>query len=340
MLLEIARYWASIATYNPSLDRYEILGVMGPDEYHEAYPDADKPGLNNNAYTNIMAVWVLCRAMDTLALMSDYRRREICQALALNDDELQHWQQVSTKMRVVFNDLGVISQFEGYDDLKELDWPAYREKYGDIHRMDRILEAEGDSANRYKLSKQADLLMLFYLLSAEEVTQLLQRLNYPFDAHSIPQHVDYYMNRTSHGSTLSRICHSWVLARSDRQNSWKFFLEALESDITDSQGGTTKEGIHLGAMAGSVDLVQRCYTGLEMRNDVLWFDPCLPDELLQLRLRIRYREHLLGVEVTQDTLKVVSRKSNVAPIQIGFRGEIKALKGGETLELTLPVTSH
>ncbi|MEZ5582228.1 MAG: hypothetical protein R3F37_05080 [Candidatus Competibacteraceae bacterium] len=57
-----------------------------------------------------------------------------------------------------------MSQFEGYEDLQELDWQAYREKYGDIHRLDRILEAEGDSANRYKLSKQADLLMLFYLL--------------------------------------------------------------------------------------------------------------------------------------------------------------------------------
>jgi alpha,alpha-trehalase len=58
MILEIARFWSSISTYNTDLDRYEILGVMGPDEYHEAYPGSDKPGLNNNAYTNVMAVWV------------------------------------------------------------------------------------------------------------------------------------------------------------------------------------------------------------------------------------------------------------------------------------------
>ena len=39
MILEIARFWASMSTYNHSLDRYEIKGVMGPDEFHERYPD-------------------------------------------------------------------------------------------------------------------------------------------------------------------------------------------------------------------------------------------------------------------------------------------------------------
>ena len=36
-------------------DRYDIAGVMGPDEYHDGYPDAAQPGLRNNAYTNVMA---------------------------------------------------------------------------------------------------------------------------------------------------------------------------------------------------------------------------------------------------------------------------------------------
>ena len=38
MILEIARFWASLAKYNQHLERYEILGVMGPDEYHDNYP--------------------------------------------------------------------------------------------------------------------------------------------------------------------------------------------------------------------------------------------------------------------------------------------------------------
>src|SRR5690606_20122678 len=63
MFLSIASFWASMVTYNPERNSYEIHGVVGPDEYHTAYPDSDKPGLNNNAYTNVMAAWVLQKAI-------------------------------------------------------------------------------------------------------------------------------------------------------------------------------------------------------------------------------------------------------------------------------------
>ena len=56
---------------------------MGPDEFHDGYPDAAAPGLNNNAYTNIMAVWVLCRALEVLDLLSDVRRAELSTRLEL-----------------------------------------------------------------------------------------------------------------------------------------------------------------------------------------------------------------------------------------------------------------
>jgi len=104
MLLEIARFWASIATYNTELDRYEILHVMGPDEYHDSYPDADEPGVNNNAYTNIMAAWVLCRALEVLDILPGQRRRELCETLHLEREEIERWEDVSRKMRVVFHD--------------------------------------------------------------------------------------------------------------------------------------------------------------------------------------------------------------------------------------------
>ncbi len=109
----------------------------------------------------------------------------------------------------------VISQFEGYGDLKELDWDAYREKYGNIQRLDRILEAEDDDVNRYQASKQADALMLLYLMSSDELREILDRLGYRFTREQIPKTVDYYIARTSHGSTLSGVVHSWVLARGE-----------------------------------------------------------------------------------------------------------------------------
>ena len=91
---------------------------------------------------------------------------------------------------------------------------GYRNRYGDIGRLDRILEAEGDTPNRYRLSKQADVLMLFYLLSPRELTELFERLGYPFDhERDISRNVEYYLARTSDGSTLSAwsIHGSWLV---------------------------------------------------------------------------------------------------------------------------------
>ncbi len=329
MMLEIARFWASTTTYNRDLDRYDILGMMGPDEYHDGYPGAEHAGLNNNAYTNLMAAWVLVKALEVLDLLPEDRSRELCEILGLDQEERNRWEQISRRMRVVFHDHDIISQFEGYHQLEEFDWDAYREKYGDIQRLDRILEAEDDSPNRYRVSKQADVLMLFYLFSAEELAQLFERLDYPFDPEMIPRNIQYYLQRTSHGSTLSRVVHSWVLTRSERERSWRLFKEALKSDYTDVQGGTTPEGIHLGAMAGSVNIIQEGYTGIEWRDNVLRFNPCLPEELDHLTMNIRYRGHSLGVHITQETLTVSNRRCAEKPIAIGYGDDIRELKAGK-----------
>ena len=330
LLLEIARFWSSLARFNDARGRYEIRGVIGPDEFHEGYPDAPTPGLNNNAYTNIMAVWVLCRALEVLDLLPDLRRAELMTRLGLSADEFARWGDISRRIYVPFHDDGIISQFEGYEKLAELDWEAYRTRYGNIQRLDLILEAEQDSANRYKLSKQADVLMLFYLFSAEELGALFTRLGYPFDPEAMRRNVAYYDSRSSHGSTLSRVVHAWVLARSDRPRAMSYFAEALQSDVSDIQQGTTAEGVHLGAMAGTVDLVQRVATGIEVTRDVLRFNPQLPPELERLDMRIRYREHSLDLRLTRTALTVRGRERGAAPIQLGIKNEVYEFAGGST----------
>jgi alpha,alpha-trehalase len=332
MMLCIARFLASLCTHNQRLDRYEILGVMGPDEFHDAYPDSEDGGLNNNAYTNVMTAWVLTRALDLLEQLPRARSEELLKKLKLGEQERARWEDISRKMRVVFHEDGIVSQFEGYERLRELDWDVYHEKYGDIQRLDRILEAEQDTPNRYRLSKQADVLMLFYLFSAEELEELFERLGYPFSRDSIPKNVDYYIQRTSHGSTLSRVVHSWVFSRSDRAHSWRLFTEALNADVADVQGGTTQEGIHLGAMAGVVDLVQRGWTGLEVREDMLCLAPSLPDEVTSLRLCIHYREHSLDLLINHDSLKLQVCPCPASPVKVCVDGELFELRGGDTRE--------
>ena len=330
LILDIARFWSSTAVFDDKRGRYEIPGVMGPDEFHDGYPDAATAGVNNNAYTNVMAVWVLCRAKDVLDLLPTMRRDELTRRLSISPEEIARWENVSRRMYVPFHDDGVISQFEGYDSLRELDWDDYRTRYGNIQRLDLILESENDSPNGYKLSKQADVLMLFYLFSAEELDELLTRLGYPFSHDTIPKSVAYYAARTSQGSTLCRVVFAWVLARSDRPRSMTFFADALQSDVTDIQQGTTAEGVHLGAMAGTVDLIQRVSTGIEAKGDVLKLDPELPLEMEALDMRIRYRGHSLDLQLTRDALTVRGHDHEAAPISLCVAGEVCKFVGGST----------
>ena len=328
MILEIARFWASLARWNEDAQRYEITGVMGPDEYHERYPNSDAGGLRNNAYTNVMVAWLLERALDVLALLGEGRRAELSHEVGLGPEELRRWRDMTRKMTVPFHGEGVISQFEGYDELEEFDWRGYREKYGNIERLDRILEAEGDSTNRYKASKQADVLMLFYLLRTEELRALFRQLGYSLDDDAIRRTVDYYTARTAHGSTLSRVVHAAVTARSDPRTSWRYFREALQSDVADIQGGTTPEGVHLGAMGGLDALVLSRYAGIDTMGETLSLDPCLPEELPGLRLGFQYRGRRLALDLTRARVRISMDEESEAPLDVVVRGVRRTLRAG------------
>lgn len=331
MLVEIARFWAGLASLDDTGNRYVIRGVIGPDEFHSGYPGRQYDGIDNNAYTNVMAVWVIMRALEALEILRLQDRLGLVEKVGLTAQERDHWDDLSHRMIVPFHD-GVISQFEGYSELAELDWESYRWRYGNIQRLDRILEAENDSVNNYKASKQADVLMLFYLLSAEELLGIFGRLGYRFRPEQIPRTVNYYLARTSHGSSLSAVVHSWVLARANRHDALDYFERVLSSDIADIQGGTTEEGIHLGAMVGTVDLVQRCFTGLEMRDNRLIINPHWPEPLGALEFPFTYRGHRLRLRISGRGGDLTAEPGNAEPIALECHGLLCHVAPGQTVK--------
>lgn len=382
MLLEIARFFAHLAKYNPDRSRFEIHGVVGPDEYHQSYPDGTKPGINNNAYTNIMAVWTICRALELIDLLPPDQCNEVCERLNLTPDELRLFDVISRRMFLPLQQDGIINQFEGYEQLQE--FPRRLDGGIDGDLLKRILQEQGGQLNQYKLSKQADVLMLFYLFSAQELEELFGRLGYQFQSEMISTNINSYMPNTVNNSTLSRIVHAWVLSRANRSNAWKIlssmssrlplalpalpplpmplpplphhslacmcprclirkriqsrswphswqiFEEALGSDFFDIQGGTTSEGVHIGAMAGSIDIVQRCYTGMVTRGDILWLNPRLPDELTRLTFNLHFRQQAIRLEITHETTKIVSGRSAAKPVRIGVKDKVYDLYSGES----------
>ncbi|MET8651584.1 HAD-IA family hydrolase [Nocardia aurea] len=335
LLVEVARLFADLATHDPATDRFDISGVMGPDEYHDGYPDNPGLGVRNNTYTNVLTAWVLARAHEVVELLSGHDCAPLWNRLRLGPDEPRRWDRISRRLRVPFHADGIISQFDGYEDLAEFDWDAYRSRYDNIGRLDLILQAEGDTTNRYKLSKQADVLMLFYLFSAEELREIFERLGYELPPALIPRTVDYYLARTSHGSTLSRLIHAWVLARTNRALSWSLFTQALDADVADTQRGTTREGVHLGAMAGTADMVLRCYGGVETRHDTLRLHPVLPLELREVEFTLSYRDQPLTITVNHHRISLRLHPSSADPISVSVEDQRRTLGAGQTWDIAL-----
>ena len=124
---------------------------MGPDEFHESYPNSQKGGLKNNAYTNMMVVWLFEEVEKLRNQLSPEIFQSVAAKVQLSEDNFSQMSDIRKNLSLEINPEGIIAQFEGYFDLKDLDWDHYREKYGNIYRMDRILNAEGKAPMHTKL---------------------------------------------------------------------------------------------------------------------------------------------------------------------------------------------
>lgn len=331
MLLEIAHFWQSVTTYDSKRQRYSITKVMGPDEFHEAYPDTQEGGLKDNAYTNMMVVW-LFETIETLHETFDpILFQTVLAKINAPTTFLQKIDKIKHQLHLEINDAGVIAQYEGYFDLKELDWDAYREKYPNIYRMDRILNAEGFSANDYQAAKQADTLMIFYNFAKEQVDQILIDLNYHLPKDYVEQNLNYYLARTTHGSTLSRIVHAQLAAMVEDQDlAWQLYEEALYSDYRDIQGGTTAEGIHAGVMAATLWIPLSTFAGLDLRQGNLVFRPKLPKHWKSIAFHFTWQQTDFYVLVTPETLNITSTKA----CQINVFEQIVHLEKDQAMNIT------
>ena len=314
LLLEICRFWASKANYNKVTGRYEIDKVMGPDEFHEKYPDKDNGGLKDNAYTNIMLAWLLNKTLNLLDVSDKSAKQKVFNKINLNEAELKNWEDIKNNLNIIISPDGIISQFDGYFNLKELDWEAYKNKYGNIYRMDRILKSEGKSADDYKVAKQADTLMIFYNLDKNEIDNIFKNLNYDLPDDYLLKNLQYYLKRTSHGSTLSRIVHSYLANLIDNKSlSIELYYQALTSDYSDVQGGTTGEGIHTGVMAGTVLITFSSFAGVNLKSKILNVKPNLPDKWRKISFNFNFKGIHYYFTITKDFINVkpVTNKNNI-----------------------------
>ncbi|BCS88283.1 beta-phosphoglucomutase family hydrolase [Pseudodesulfovibrio sediminis] len=340
LMLDIARFWGGIATYEEATDKYHIDGIMGPDEFHEALPGSEEPGVRDNAYTNIMVVWLLEKSLAILDELPPKVRAQVVAKIGLTEEEIFKWREMTTKLNVIMNEDGIISQFDGYMDLDELDWDGYRKRFYSIHRMDRILKAEGDNPDHYKVAKQADTLMTWYLLEPDEVARILTQLGHNVDnpLSLLEANYDFYEKRTSHGSTLSKVVHA-VISKYiySSEISWDWFMEAMESDINDTQGGTTVEGVHTGVMAGTLEVLKQDFAGLNLSSMPMKVDPDLPPHWGEMKLSFIWRSIWFDLVIEADRVNMTAYHTGDKIVPVEIFGKEYDLKPGMTVEARRPI---
>ncbi|GAB6091922.1 glycoside hydrolase family 65 protein [Furfurilactobacillus curtus] len=309
MLFEIAHFWSSKAVKNEATGRFDIKNVMGPDEFHENYPNADEPGLTNNAYTNIMVSWLFTTLMDLKKQVDQKTWTALTKKTGLTSTDFTRFDEIAHQLSLDINKDGIIGQFEGYFKLPTLDFEKYRKKYGNISRIDRLLKAEDKSPDSYQVAKQADALMAYYNLSFNTIDNILKQLDYQLPKGALTRNIEYYLARTTHGSTLSRIVYSVLsLITGNMDQSFAFFNTALRSDYYDIQGGTTAEGIHLGVMGAVLLLEMRNYGGVTEFDDVLSITPHLPERWHRLAFREQFKGINYSFSFTHAEMTITADK--------------------------------
>lgn len=279
MMLDTAVFWGSRAEYNAQRDRYEFNDVIGPDENHVH--------VNNNVFTNRMVQWHLETALETLAwLRREHpdRAAELEEQLDLSPERLAHWADIIGCLHILHDpETRLMEQFEGFFELEDIDWQALEPRSQSIQSLLGI-----ERTNEVQALKQADVLMLLYLLGDRHDLET-KRVNW-----------DYYQPRTdhAHGSSLSPAIHAILACELDISDvAYEHFMRAALVDLEDVRGNTT-DGVH-GASAGGVwQTVVFGFAGLRLTADGYTLNPCLPASWRRLAFNLRHR----GLEVHVDLL--------------------------------------
>jgi len=341
MVLDICRFFSSLCELDSATGKYSIDGVMGPNEFHEG---KGKRGVKDNAYTNIMLAWTLEKVEHLVAEVKASDLGELEEAyynMGVTAREMEnaydHWRKIRQNLSLNLNQEGVIANhsewfnLKGPDEVKGLKIlldGKEQDLYSIVYkpgRADRRIRAVGLDPDDYQIQKQADTLMAYYNLGPDEFKWVVRMMGYELPEDHLAKNLNHHLPRTSHGSTLSYITHAMVLANAGRTaDSWHFYRQALISDLSDIQGGTTAEGIHLGVMGGCLKGVITNFAGFNWHGGKISINPNLPEEWESLKFSVlirgdRYHFEASGeeliIKVDQENLSIPKNEKLVIVVQ-------------------------
>ncbi|MBG8857752.1 glycoside hydrolase family 65 protein [Neisseria meningitidis] len=300
VLVEVSRFWADRVHFSKRNGKYMIHGVTGPNEYEN--------NINNNWYTNTLAVWVLDYTREALA---KYPRPD----LNVRADELEKWADISANMyRPHDEELGVFVQHDGFLDkdirpvsaLSPDDLPL-NQKWS----WDKIL--------RSPFIKQADVLQGIYFFSDR------------FNIDEKRRNFDFYEPMTVHESSLSPCIHSILAAELGKEEkAVEMYQRTARLDL-DNYNNDTEDGLHITSMTGSWLAIVQGFAQMKTWGGKLSFAPFLPSAWTGYAFHINYRGRLIKVAVGKENVVFTLLKGESLDLQV--YGKDITLDGSHTVAL-------
>ena len=294
VLVETARLWASLGQH----DRHgvwHIDGVTGPDEYTAVVRD--------NVFTNLMAAHNLRTAADACV-----RNAEAAHAMGVTTDETAAWRHAADAAHIPYDEeLGVHPQNEGFTTLREWD-------FTENTTYPLLLNEPYVRLYPAQVLKQADLVLAMHLQG------------HAFTPEQKARNVDYYERRTTRDSSLSACTQAVMCAEVGHlELAHDYAHEAALIDLRDLHHNT-RDGLHMASLAGAWTALVAGFGGLRDDEGLLSLDPQLPDGILRLRFRLRWRNFRLTVDVCHDDVSYTLRD--------GPESELRIRHAGQDLDLT------
>ncbi len=311
VLIGIARFWAQRVNWSIDKEKYVMLGITGPNEYEN--------NVNNNWYTNTIAIWCLKYTIQALHIVKSNHQEQFVKIINQTrfnlDEETQHWSKIIDQMYFPTDEkLGIFLQQDGYLDKEQTlvkDLPLEDRPLNQKWSWDRIL--------RSCFIKQADVLQGIYFFEED------------YDLETIQRNFDFYEPRTVHESSLSPCVHAIIAAKlGDLDRAYEFYLRTARLDL-DDYNNDTEDGLHITSMAGTWLSVVEGFGGMRIINDQLFLKPVLPSQWRSYAFKIGFRKAIVTVKVNQEKVSLLN-DSDIS-IHINIFGKSHELKGKQVLEL-------
>jgi len=296
VLIGLSRFWSQRVSISKNLGKYVILGVTGPNEYEN--------NVNNNWYTNTIAVWTLSYTIQNIEELSKSDPEALEKVFRKTkfryDSETGKWKKIIAGMYFPYDKKrNIFLQQDGFLD-KELKpasaIPASQRPINQHWSWDRIL--------RSCYIKQADVLQGLYFFDDQ------------YDTETIKRNFEFYEPMTVHESSLSAGIHSILAARiGNIEKAYELFIRSTRLDL-DDYNKEVSEGLHITSMAGNWLAIAEGFGGMRIAGDRIKLNPLIPYKWKSYSFHARFREILFEVQITNSFCIIRNLSDRTLPVTI------------------------